>query len=76
MQLSQWLLDALGNQGWNAEAIKGQLNRMSTMINEHHACFEGVWFSGFVRMGPGGPLEMIATREERAVSKGGVIQSV
>jgi hypothetical protein len=33
--------------------------------------FEGIWFSGFVRMGPGGQLKMIATRKVRAVSKGG-----
>jgi hypothetical protein len=51
MQSSQWLLDALGSQGWNAAAIKGQLEIMSSMIKEHHECFSGVWFSGFVRMG-------------------------
>jgi hypothetical protein len=51
MQSSQWLLDWLGNQGWNAAAIKGQLELMSSMIKEHHECFKGIWFSGFVRMG-------------------------
>jgi hypothetical protein len=72
MQSSQRLLDALGNQGWNATAIEGQLNQMSSMIKEHHARYKGVWFSGFVRMGQGGPLEMITTCKVRAVSnKGG-----
>ncbi len=71
MQFSQWLLDVLGNQGWDAVAIEGQLNQMSSMIEEHHACFDGIWFSGFVRMGQGGPLEMITTSKVRAVSNGG-----
>jgi hypothetical protein len=71
MRYSQWLLDALCNQGqWNAAAIEGQLNQMSSMMKEHHACFEGIWFSGFVRMGQGGPLEVITTREVCAVSNG------
>ncbi len=52
-------------------AIEGQLDQMSSMIEEHHAHFKGVWFSGFVRMGQGGPLEMIATRKVRTVSSGG-----
>jgi hypothetical protein len=51
MQSSQQLLDALGNQGWNAAAIEGQLELMSSMIKECHECFKGFWFSGFVRMG-------------------------
>ncbi len=76
MQSSQWLLDALGSQGWNAAAIKGQLKIMSSMIKEHHECFTGVWFSGFVRMGQGGLLEMITTPKVHAVSSWGVIQSV
>jgi hypothetical protein len=59
MQSSEWLLDALGSEGWNAAAIEGQLELMSSMIKEHHERFIGVWFSGFVRMGRGGPLEMI-----------------
>jgi hypothetical protein len=71
MQSSQWLLDALGSQGWNAEAIKGQLNVMSSMIEEHHERFKGIWFSGFVRIGQGGPLEMITTPKVRAVSNAG-----
>jgi hypothetical protein len=56
MLSSQRLLDVLGNQGWNAAAIKGQLELMSSMIEDHHECFKGVWFSGSVRMGQGGPL--------------------
>jgi hypothetical protein len=76
MQSFQWLLDALGSQGWNAAAIKGQLKIMSSMIEEHHEHFTGVWFSGFVRMGQGGPLEMITTHKVHAVSSWGVIQSV
>jgi hypothetical protein len=76
MQSSQWLLDALGSQGWNAVAIKGQLEIISPMIDEHHERFTGVWFSGFVRMGQGCPLEMITTRKVHVVSSGGVIQSI
>jgi hypothetical protein len=78
MQFTHRLLDALGNQGWNAAAIKGQLNQMSSMIKEHHARFGSVWFSRFVRMGLGGPLRMITTCKVCAVSNrgGGVIQSV
>jgi hypothetical protein len=71
MQFSQQLLDALINQEWSAAAIDSQLNQMSSMIEEHHACFDGVWFSGFVRMGQGGPLEMITTCKVRTVSNGG-----
>jgi hypothetical protein len=63
MQSSHRLLDALGNHGSNAVAIEGQLSQMSSMIEEHHACFKGIWISGFVRMGQGGPLEMITTRK-------------
>jgi hypothetical protein len=76
MQSSQWLLDALGSQGWNAAAIKGQLKIMSSMIKEHHEHFTGVWFSGFIRMRQGGPLEMITTRKVHVVSSWGAIQSV
>jgi hypothetical protein len=57
-------------------AIKGQLEIMSSMIKEHHEHFTGIWFSGFVRVGQGGPLEMITTREVHAVSSWGVIQSI
>ncbi len=71
MQSSQWLLDALGNQGWNTAAIEGQLKLMSSMIEEHHEHFKGVWFSGFVRMGRRGPLQMITTRKVHAVSNRG-----
>jgi hypothetical protein len=39
MQFSQPLLDALGNQGWNAAAIEGLLKLVSSMIKEHHECF-------------------------------------
>ncbi len=49
---------------------------MSSMIEEHHEHFTGLWFSGFVRMGRGGPLEMITTSKVRAVSSWGMIQSV
>ena len=75
MQSSQWLFDALVSQGWNAAAIEGQLKIMSSMIKEHHEHFTGIWCSGFVRMGQGGPLEMITTRKVRTVSNWGVIQS-
>jgi hypothetical protein len=68
MQSSQWLLDALGSQGWNTAAIEGQLELMSSMIEERHERFEGVWFSRFVRMGQGGLLEIITTPKVRAVS--------
>jgi hypothetical protein len=77
MQSSQWLLDALSSQGWNMAAIKGQLKLMSSMIEERHERYKGVWFSGFVGMGRGGLLEMITTCEVHAVSDGGgLIQSV
>jgi hypothetical protein len=52
----QRLLDALSNQGWNAMAIKDVVNQMSDMIEEYHESFEGIWFSGFVRVGQEGPL--------------------
>jgi hypothetical protein len=71
MQFSQQLLDVLSNQGWNVAAIKGHLNQMSSMIKEHHAHFKGIWFSGFVRMGQGGLLEMIPTCKVHGVSNGG-----
>jgi hypothetical protein len=48
------LLDALGNQGWNAMAIKDVVDQMSNMIKEYHESFEGICFSGFVR-GARGP---------------------
>jgi hypothetical protein len=71
MEYSQQLLDALGNQGWNARAIKDVVDQMSDMIKEeYHESFEGIWFSGFVRVGQEGPLEMITTRAVHAVSKG------
>ncbi len=71
VQFSQRLLDALGNQGrWDVAAIKRELNQMSTMIMEYHEHFQGNWCSGFVRMGQGGPVEMIITRKVRAVSVG------
>jgi hypothetical protein len=74
MQFSQWLLDALGNQGeWNATAIKSKLNQMPSMIKEYHECFDGIWLNGLVRMGQGGPLEMITTHKLRVVKKGGVV---
>jgi hypothetical protein len=77
MQSSQWLFDALGNQGWNTATIKGQLDQMSSRLEEHCARFKGIWFSGFVRMGQGGPLEMITNHKVCVVSNGGgVIQSV
>jgi hypothetical protein len=62
--------------GINAAAIEDQLKLMSLMIKEPHECFTGVWFSEFVRMGQGGPLEMVTTRKVRAVSNWGVIQSI
>ncbi len=33
MQSSQWLLDVLGNHGWNVVAIKGQLDQMSSIMH-------------------------------------------
>jgi hypothetical protein len=71
MQLSQWLFDAPSNQGWNAAVIKGQLNQMLFMIEEHHSCFDGIWFSGFVKMGQEVPVEMITTCKVRTVSNRG-----
>jgi hypothetical protein len=72
MQYSQRLLDALDNQGQrNAVAIEGRLNQMSWMIEEHQAYFDSIWFSGFVRMGQGGPLDMITTCKVHAVSNRG-----
>ncbi len=44
---------------------------MSSMIEEYHACFDGIWFSGFVRMEQGSPLDMITTRQVCTVSNGG-----
>jgi hypothetical protein len=31
MEYSQWLLDALGNQGWNARAIKDVVDQMCVL---------------------------------------------
>jgi hypothetical protein len=76
MQYSQRFMDALSSQRWNAAAIEDQLKLMSSMIKGHHERFTGVWFSGFVRMGQGGPLEMITTHEVCVVSNWGVIQSI
>jgi hypothetical protein len=76
MQYSPWLLDALSSQGWNVVAIEDQLKLMSSMIKGHHERFTGVWFSGFVRMGQGGPLQMITTRKVHPVNNWGVIQSI
>ncbi len=70
LEYSQRLLDALGNQGWNAMAIKDVVNQISDMIEEYHESFESNWFSGFVRVGQEGPLEIITTRAVRAVSYG------
>jgi hypothetical protein len=70
MEYSQRLLDALGNQGWNARAIKDVVNQISDMIKEYHESFKGIWFSGFVRVGREGPLEKITTCAMRRVSKG------
>jgi hypothetical protein len=75
-QYSQRLVDVLSSQGWNAVAIEDQLKLMSSMIEGHYEHFTGVWFSGFFRMGQGGPLEMITTRKVRTVSNWGVIQSI
>ncbi len=46
---------------------------MSSMMEEHHERFKvkGIWFSGFVRMGGGGPLEMITTGKVCVVTNGG-----
>ncbi len=76
MQYSQRLLDALSSKGWNAAAIEDQLKLMSFMSEGHHEHFTGGWFSVFVRMGRGGPLEMITTRKVHALSNSGVIQSI
>jgi hypothetical protein len=70
MEYFQWLLDALGNQGWNARAIKDVVKQMSNMIKEYHESFKGIWFGRFVRVGREGPLEMITTCAVRTVSKG------
>jgi hypothetical protein len=51
--------------------IKRKLNQMSTMIEGFHDCFEGILFSGFVRMGQEGPLEMITTCKVCTVSNKG-----
>ncbi len=51
-------------------AIKDVVDQISNMIEEYHESFEGIWFSGFVRVGQEGPLEMITTRAMRTVSYG------
>jgi hypothetical protein len=72
VQFSQRLLDALGNQRrWDMATIKDKLDQMSTMIMRYHACFQSNWFSGFVRKGQRGQVEMITTHEVRAVSDRG-----
>jgi hypothetical protein len=48
MEYTQRLLDALGNQGWNARAIKDVVVQIYDMIKEYHESFKGIWFSGFV----------------------------
>ncbi len=70
LEFSQRLLDALSNQGWNAMAIKDVVDQMSDMIKEYHESFKGIWFSGFVRVGREGPLEMITTCAVHVVSYG------
>ncbi len=70
MEYSQRLLDMLGNQQWNARAIKDMVNQMSDMIEEYHESFKGIWFIGFVRVGREGPLEMFTTCGVHAVSYG------
>ena len=72
VQFSQRLLDALGNQRrWDMATIEDKLDQMSTMIMRYHACFQSNWFSGFVRKGQRGQVEMITTHEVRAVSDRG-----
>ncbi len=70
MEYSQRLLDSLGNQRWNARAIKDVVDQMSNMIEEYNESFKGIWFSGFVQVGREIPLEMITTRAVRRVSYG------
>jgi hypothetical protein len=53
MQSSQWLLDALGSQGWNAAVIEGQLDLMSSMIEERYEYFKGVCLVDFLEWGEG-----------------------
>ncbi len=72
VQFSQRLLDALGNQRqWDTASIECKLNQMANMITRNHSHFQGSWFSGYVRMGQGGPVEMITTHNVRAVSDRG-----
>ncbi len=42
LEYSQRLLDALGNQGWSAMAIKDVVDQMSNMINQYHESFKGI----------------------------------
>jgi hypothetical protein len=63
-------MDALGNQGWNTRAIKDVVDQMFNMIEKYHESFEGILFSGFVRVGQEGPLEMITTCAVCTVSNG------
>jgi hypothetical protein len=69
MEYSQWLLNALGNRGWNTRAIKDMVDQMSNIMEEYHESFRGIWFSGFVQVRQEGPLEMITTHAVRTVSK-------
>ena len=72
MQFFQRLLDELGNQRQcDAAAIECKLNQMAIMIMRYHSHFQGNWFSGFVRMEQGGPVEMITTCKVRVVSDRG-----
>jgi hypothetical protein len=69
VQFSQRLLGVLGNQRrWDTLAIERELDQMVTMITRYHSCFQGIWFSGFVRMWQGGPVEMITTCNVHVVS--------
>ncbi len=70
MEYSKRLLDALGNQGLNARAIKDVVDQMSDMIEEYHESFKGIWFSRFVQVGREGPLRMITTPAVHVVSYG------
>jgi hypothetical protein len=55
---------------WNARVIKDVVDQMSYMIEENHESFKGIWFSGFMRVGQEGPLEMITPHVVRVVRKG------
>jgi hypothetical protein len=51
-------------------AVKDVVNQMPDMIKECRESFKGIWFSGFVRVGQEGPLEMITTCTVLTVSYG------